>query len=952
MLYPNGYIVLPETLNSFESFIVYGEMDKNGYVSKGYKIEIPNLDNSGDSVKNSLFLRLANFLSRLEQDCKVQFRFTRDTDFNEILEPYNEQTQSLVKDCWSKSIRNSIYNNFIEQIKNRKVRREHVHVYFSIPIKNFKKDGLVPESVKSRKRFERQVKNAFTMPFQSLKEALRLNVEPLNHIELFKEFYQSYNKSSMETDIDYSQIFTPEIEEIVECEFMKSQNEEISAASFCADGYYHNILTLADFPKTDTTPFFGNQFLNNDIQNLTIVVNIEALDIAKYIKKKEKLHRRVEGDVNASPSSIAQAAGLDDLEDQIWRFGKGEEIPLRIEYIIHTWNSDQKELHADTMVLRQAASSMFTSLVMYDLGLQAMHNFLKTLPGNLFYKNKDASLDCNHSSLSSIIPFNSSFAGKGKDGNILFAGDHGNIMSIGFFDGPTPQHMLCLGQSGSGKSVNFASILSQSFFDFEKIVIIEEGGSYSNLSKIYSDSSESIIIDPNGRLTLNYFDTCGVPLSPGQIEFVTMFLVGMCGESKDAEIIQDRTALISAYVIDIYNDTFIEWKSTNSEALLEVAKLSMTVEWMLPFMPPERNTELDSYFELKDILEKSNDERESFDQEVISYYNSISSNQATDYILEDSDTIRNIAFALIPREEMPYHSQIVEAIRDTPKSNHNIDETNRIANRIAVYSIESGKGCLFDGYTTIDLSKKFIHIELSRLANCSSVMKNLVGIVINNLVQNQIIGMARSDKKLYIFEEAARFLSIPGAADIIKQSYAQFRKYTCVAVTVTQSIAQMEESGVGKILMTQSKSFMFLKNTDKKELEALKPYIQLSDNAITSIKEFPSPEHIAGEKYSSFLYYAQRDQWPIVGVGRNYASTQLLVAAATSGELHSKVENIVKTLSLKNKSLSFAEKILKATELLKEDTRLLKLLGKIEKLGDKKVKALILDAKLEALKVL
>ena len=80
-------------------------------------------------------------------------------------------------------------------------------------------------------------------------------------------------------------------------------------------------------------------------------------------------------------------------------------------------------------------------------------------------------------------------------------------MTFSFFDGDTPQHTLCLGQTGSGKSVNFVSILSQAYYQFAKVVIIEEGGSYYNLTRIHGNEAQYIVIDPNANQTLNYFDT-------------------------------------------------------------------------------------------------------------------------------------------------------------------------------------------------------------------------------------------------------------------------------------------------------------------------------------------------------------------------------------------------------------------------------------------------------------
>lgn len=39
---PDGYIV--KTENPDDSFLVYGELSGRGFVSKGYRLEIPNLE--------------------------------------------------------------------------------------------------------------------------------------------------------------------------------------------------------------------------------------------------------------------------------------------------------------------------------------------------------------------------------------------------------------------------------------------------------------------------------------------------------------------------------------------------------------------------------------------------------------------------------------------------------------------------------------------------------------------------------------------------------------------------------------------------------------------------------------------------------------------------------------------------------------------------------------------
>lgn len=74
-----------------------------------------------------------------------------------------------------------------------------------------------------------------------------------------------------------------------------------------------------------------------------------------------------------------------------------------------------------------------------------------------------------------------------------------------------------------------------------------------------------------------------------------------------------------------------------------------------------------------------------------------------------------------------------------------------------------------------------------------------------------------------------------------------------------QSAAQMTQSGVGQIVMTQSKQFLFLRNTDAAELRLITNYVPLSEDAQQNIRNFPTPEHLPpGRKFSSFLLVAQR----------------------------------------------------------------------------------------------
>ena len=84
MRLPNAYIV--QTANLQESFLVYGELSSKGFAAKGYRLEVPNLDNAGNALKNDLFMRLSGWLASLSLDKRIQIRYTRDADYRDILE--------------------------------------------------------------------------------------------------------------------------------------------------------------------------------------------------------------------------------------------------------------------------------------------------------------------------------------------------------------------------------------------------------------------------------------------------------------------------------------------------------------------------------------------------------------------------------------------------------------------------------------------------------------------------------------------------------------------------------------------------------------------------------------------------------------------------------------------------------------------------------------------------
>lgn len=96
--YPNGYII--ETDPPENAFFVYGELNATGYVAKGFRLDVPNLSNAGWPQKNELYTHLQSYLSRFDASKRLQFRYTKDSNYRKILENTNP-TRSVWQMCRS-----------------------------------------------------------------------------------------------------------------------------------------------------------------------------------------------------------------------------------------------------------------------------------------------------------------------------------------------------------------------------------------------------------------------------------------------------------------------------------------------------------------------------------------------------------------------------------------------------------------------------------------------------------------------------------------------------------------------------------------------------------------------------------------------------------------------------------------------------------------------------------
>ena len=71
--------------------------------------------------------------------------------------------------------------------------------------------------------------------------------------------------------------------------------------------------------------------------------------------------------------------------------------------------------------------------------------------------------------------------------------------------------------------------------------------------------------------------------------------------------------------------------------------------------------------------------------------------------------------------------------------------------------------------------------------------------------------MPRRLRKRTVYEEVARVLDIPGGEQIVKESYAQMRKFNCWNISIVQQYGRFKESCIRSAVFGNSRQFFLMR---------------------------------------------------------------------------------------------------------------------------------------------
>jgi type IV secretory pathway VirB4 component len=172
--------------------------------------------------------------------------------------------------------------------------------------------------------------------------------------------------------------------------------------------------------------------------------------------------------------------------------------------------------------------------------------------------------------------------------------------------------------------------------------------------------------------------------------------------------------------------------------------------------------------------------------------------------------VRNLAFAYFQPAEYPTHRMLQELMY-LDASGAERDQITEIATLLLPWCREGNYGFLFDGVSNLSLTGKIAHFELGYVPDSAKELKSAAGFLITNDARKHIITLPRALRKRNVYEEVARFLDIPGGEEIVRESYAQLRKFNCWNISIVQQYSRFKQSRIHSAVFGNSRQFFLMR---------------------------------------------------------------------------------------------------------------------------------------------
>ncbi len=872
---PNGYFI--------RDLIVFNGLSQGGYVSKGFIFQPPDLTNVQVSELNGFQDQIALLLASLADNQRLQVQFFCDSDYRRELLRYQAETEGM-SNAWTQRNRSERFSRYWQMMENRQLRRQRLILYVSRKIESSPK-GIRSEEALT-KYYDTLLGQLQTEFEQVHEELLRIfngygaRVIPMTDADHYLHCTTFLNPSlAGRFDYDPLDAFVPELTLQENC--WHSEGNGQSDFGFFLDGNYHSMIVLSRWPKV-TFPGLIRRLTNLQLLDYAITVNVDPLPVRKEIAKEEKEHDRIAGDY-ASEKKLSLLTVMEKKQKKIHALMSGHTLPFNVYFAVRTWDKTKEGLCAKTNAIKNAINAM-NSAQYYESTLPSTSKnlFFQTWPGWTWGKYEARKLYGETRYVADMLPFSATFTGHLETAEAIYEGSAHNLVGIKTFSGNagnfSPQHAVLIGMSGTGKSVTVCDLLTQTEGYFAYTVIIEEGLSYGIYTQTVDPNAKPIIIQPDGDTTINYLDTKGLPLTPDHLSAATALVARMAGVSQQEDKQMLRQALIAKFINLLYEDVYSDWSNKNSNRIMNVARHALALQRYRQQKMPAGATTLEAFADFRDWLAAHEDKALDFlakpdEADVLKF-------------LKDPNTakeVRNVAFSYLKPEEFPTHRMLQELMY-LDAGGAEKEQVVEIATLLLPWCREGNYGCLFDGISNLSLTGRIAHFELGYIPESAKELKTAAGFLITNDARKHIMTLPRSARKRNVYEEVARFLDIPGGEEIVKESYAQLRKFNCWNISIVQQYSRFKQSRIRSAVFGNSRQFYLMRQNDRADLDDIAADIAIPEITRNTIMNYPLPDHQTGQKYSALTYLHIDSNRPICGTVHNIASPEMLYCSSSSGE--------------------------------------------------------------------
>lgn len=865
-----------------ENVIVFEGLRRGGYISRGFEVTAPDLENADPVHHNTLEADLVALLTVLKPKQRLQVQWTVNSDYRTELLRYRDETSRLATNEWTKRQRNERFVRYWRMMDEGLLRREKLRLYVTTPV-----DADAVGATRGRLS-TRALLSAYQEEFNQIGQFLQAlfgggggRVRPMTDADHFLHYLEFLNPSLPEQRItDPLEFYDPQRSLQENCWNGQCRPLTKPDTGFYHDGYFHGMLVLKLLPKR-TRPSMAYLLTKLGFREYAITVNVEPVDVERLIEQEQKELNRVEGDYEGQ-RKVKLLAAMRTKAAKIARYSNGDSSPYRLQYIIRAWDQSREDLRAKLTALRAAVGNMERAQAFEpSLETSARNFFYSSWPGWSFSRYDALYHHYDDALVANILPFSSTPVGHLEEAEFIFDGVNGNLVGGRSFCGEgnnlTPQNAVILGTTGSGKSVNAVDILTQTELYYAYTVIVDEGCSYNIYTKTVDPSCDPIIIQANGRLTMNYLDTRGLPLSGLHLSAAAALPMLMVGMSKDEDRNKLRQALISNAIGRLYDDFARWWSNRNPEKWIALARRACAIDAYRSQRMGPQATDVDAFIEFGEYEVARADEAAAFvaqfaEEQVTRFAKDPASGQQ----------LRNLAFAYFTPGEYPQHGQLQELLA-AEAMGPQAEEMRYLATLLEPWGANGSYGELFDGVSNIELTGRIAHFELSYIPESAEELKAAAAFLIANYTRAHMMRLPRALRKRNLFGEVARFSLVPTGRKVIRESYQQLRKYNVWNLAEVQNYELFRSSEIRGPVLGNSRILFMLRQSDRSDVEDLSKDFPLPEAVKDAVLSHPEPEKLVGQKYAQFTYYHTDQRRPLIVTMRNIASREMLYCASSSG---------------------------------------------------------------------